>query len=47
MSGNQAADNTKRDAALMLFGAVATAWTVLVLWQWGMTAAESGSGLHP
>ena len=42
MSGNEAADYTKRDAALMLFGAVATAWTVLVLWQWGMTAAEYG-----
>ena len=42
MSGNEAADYTKRDAVLMLIGAVATAWTVLVLWQWGMTAVESG-----
>ena len=42
MSGNEAADYRKRDAALMLIGAVATAWTALVLWQWGMTAVESG-----
>ena len=42
MSGNEAADYSKRDAALLLFGAVATVWAVLVLWQWGMTAAESG-----
>lgn len=42
MSGNEAADYTRRDAALLLIGAVASAWTVLVCWQWGMEPAKSG-----
>ena len=42
MSGNEAADYSRRDAALLLIGAVATAWTVLVFWQWGTEPAKSG-----
>ena len=42
MSGNEVADYSKRDAALLLVGAVATAWALLVLWQWGMPVADSG-----
>ena len=42
MSGNEAARYTRRDAALLLVGALATTGALFLIWLWTVPAAETG-----